>query len=255
MSSPRSSRDIITIWLGGSLLLGIVLLGWFPRSCPVLKQWIISCPEPRVSTGTNADEIENAHVPHQIIEKDLVEFETNAQEYRKTTEVKFSYRGDLNHQIAHLGIRIGNKVERVALITHPLLYNLTWSRYTTNQPNETLYQREVQFSTVAELKNNLPAAQELAIDEVIAKTWNLDPRQYQPLEELTSLDGIKYIVTTYAPPLQDGNWRHYDQTFDTETAWVDSNEKLYWMIFLPGVTDGKEVFRMTTVHIDYRSMR
>ncbi len=255
MPPTRSTRDKATIWLGAFVLLGIIALGWFPRSCPLLQQWLASCPSSRISTPNTPEEIENAHLPHQVIEKDLVEFETNAQEYRKTTEVKFSYRGDLSHQVAHLGIRVNNMVERVALITHPLLYDLTWTRYSTNQPNESMYQREARFGSVAELRASLPPAQELAVDEVIAKAWQLDPRQYQLLEDLTSLDGIQYVVTSYAPPLKDGNWRHYDQTFDTQDAWVDANKKLYWMIFLPDVTGGNEPFRMTTVHIDYRSMR
>jgi hypothetical protein len=258
MPTPHRStyKDRLTITIGGLFVLGIILAGWIPQSCPLIRQWLSSCPADKsIMHYGSYEEQENARVPHQVIEKDFVDFETEAQDYRKTTEVKFSYKGDLSHQIAHLGIRVGNQVQRLALISHPLLVSLDWPRYTTNLPNETMYQRNETFETVDALHANLPPAKSLAVDEVIAKEWNLSSDHYTALESLTSLDGIDYIVTTFKPPLLDGTWRFYDQTFDTTDAFIDSEKHLNWMIFLPDVKAGKEPFRMTTVHIDYRAVK
>jgi hypothetical protein len=256
MSSPsrRRFRDLFTLWTAAILLIGVVGAGWFARSCPLLRQWLSSCPTTAVGHLTPSEE-ENARFPHQVIEKDVVEFSTSAQDYRKTTEVKFYYKGDRSHQIAHLAVWADNHLEELALITHPLLANLQWSRYSRTQPNETLYQDTERYTSTDDIRSHLPAAQELAVDEIIAQQWHLTAQQYQPLETLTSLNGIHYVVTTYAPPTPNGSWNYYDQTFDTTDAHIDEKNQLNWMILLPDVKNGAEPFRMTTVHIDYQSLR
>ena len=259
MEAPKKNRkfqDTVTLFVGGVLLIGIIGIGWLPRNCPLLRQWLSGCPSNKSTVQyATYEQQENTRIPNQIITKDYVEFQTDSQNYRKTTEVKFTYKGDLSHQLAHLGIRVGNQIKRIALVSDPLLIGLNWTRYTTNQPNETLYQRNETYQDVSAIHANLPPASQVAIDEVIASQWGLDPKQYTPLEPLSSLDGINYIITTYEPPLEDGTWRYYDQTFDTTDAFVDTQKQLNWMLFVPDVNKGKEPFRMTTVHIDYRTMK
>lgn len=254
-----TTKEKLTVWGGGGLLTLLILSGWFPRSCPLLHQVLSPCPDPnRVANDSrflSAEEADLQRIPHFVIDRDLVEFEVKAQDYRKTTDVKFFYQGDLSHQVAHLGIRQDNRMHRIALVTHPLLIDLDWQRYSVTQPNETLYQRDQdRFASIADVRNNLPPAQELAVDEIIAREWGLDPRRYQALESLTSLDGISTILTTYIPPKPDGNWFLYEQTFDTTDYFVDAQGNLEWQVFLPNVTSGKVPFRMSSVTINYRSM-
>lgn len=262
MSEPHTNfrtiqrrRDVLTITLSGIFLFGIILGGWLPRSCPLLRQWIASCPSTSVSTAQTPEERELQRVPHQTIDRDLVEFTTKSQEYRGTTEVKFTYRPDRNHHRAYLGIRVKNHQRQLALITHPLLSKLTWQRYSVVQPNITLYQRTERYPDIDHIQTSLPPAQELAVDSIIAELWKLDPRQYTLLDSLTSLDGINYIVTSYTPPLPDGSWLHYSQTFDTSDAYVNADTNMEWRIYVPDANKGSVPFLMSSVAIDYKTIR
>ena len=237
------------------MLLGFVAAGWFPRSCPVLRGLISRCPNTEVANSISPEQADIDRVPHQIIGRDLINFKIQAQDFRKTTEVRFPYRGDLTKQSAYIAIVTPTGVRELALVTNPLLVDLTWARYTSTLPLESLFQRQETYATIADLRANLPAANKFAVDRVIAKSWKLTSDQYTPLESLTSLDGIDYIATSYAPSDHDGGWFRYAQTFDISDALVDSKNQIEFRISVPNVTSGKTPFLMGNVNVDYKSMQ
>jgi|GEM_PF-6353930 len=255
MPTKRRFRDTVTILIGIALFVGIIGIGWLPRSCPLLRQWLASCPATQVANAPlTPQQVLDAKYPSQVIDKEYADFQVNSQANRATTEVKFEYKADLTKQVAQLGLRVGSTLQYVALVTHPLLVNLNWPRYSITEPNETMYQRTQTYDTSASLKANLPPASQLAVDTEIANSWGLQASQYQPLETLTSLDGINYIVTTYTPQSTDGDWHFYDQTFDATSAFVDQNNQIDWRLYLPNVATDSQPFRMTTVHVDYKKV-
>ena len=153
-------------------------------------------------------------------------------------------------------MRNGNNLDRIALITHPLLVDLKWQRYSSTLPNVSMYQRTEKFTDPLELKANLPAAKTILVDSIIAKAWGLLDNQYTLLDTATSLDGINYVVTSYSPLGVDGTWRTYRQTFDFSKITVDESGSLFFLIYAPDVLQRSSTpFLLSPIHVDYRSMR
>jgi hypothetical protein len=273
-TSRRNATIPLTTYLGAAVL-GFILIGsWVPRDCPAVRRVFASCPvdSTRVSQFTpGTDEFDIARIPNQVIDRNLVEFKVPTSENRKTTEASFSYRGDLSKTIAYLALRTseagtltpagqapngnstGSGIERVALVTHPLLTNLTWPRIGTVSPTVSLYQQNERYGDATELRNNLPPARTLAVDSIIARRWNLQRDEYTLLDELTKLDGISYVVTSYIPPTPDGGWSQFRQVFDSTFGFVDADKELSWYLFTSTSEKPEKPFRTSTISIDYRT--
>ncbi len=269
-------KQKIIVYGGGAVLLLLMIGSWVPRDCPLIRQVISPCPGTRIANSPETStERDIARIPHQVVDRDLVEFSAKAQEYRKTTELRFSYRGKLDTSTAYLAMKVGTDlakepngttvvptpsvgktaIEKIALVTHPLLFNLNWSRYTSTQPNVTMYQRNERYIDIAALQQSLPPAKELAVDSIIAKRWNLDYTQYTPFDDLTNLNGINYVITSFTPPTPDGVWLEYRQTFDLQQAYVNKDGMIEGMLILSNVRGTDPSFLLSSVGIDYRSLK
>ncbi|CAN5130231.1 hypothetical protein BH11PAT4_BH11PAT4_1260 [soil metagenome] len=252
------TKSLITVLLGGGFLVALVLSSMLPRSCPILRDLITSCPSQQDPTKLlSANQKEINRIPHQVIAKETVDFAVPAQENRTATQVRFTYRGDLAKQFVYLKVVEQNGEKILTVVNHPLLYNLDWERTSTTEPNVTMYQKGTTFTSAEELRASLPSKAAFAADTVIARDWNLTPDQYTPLDEkLTTLEGITTIATSYTPPEPDGQWYKFSQTFDLTNAFVDGVTKnLKWFLKLPGNTGEGEPFRMSTVNVGFTAKK
>lgn len=251
------TKSILTVSIGGGLLLLLVLSSWLPRECPLLRDLITSCPQEQDPTKLLSPTIKELNrIPHQVITKETVDFAVPAQPNRSATQVRFSYRGDLTKQFAYLKV-VETTGERIlTIVSHPLLYNLDWPRTSTTQPNVSIYQRDASVEDIEAFKLSLPPKAIFAADSVIASEWGLREDQYTLLDTLTSLDGISSIATTYAPPEVDGAWYKFSQTFDLTNAFVDGiTGNIKWFLKLPGNTGEGEPFRMSTVNVGFTAQK
>lgn len=248
MSKPHS-RDKTISTIGGIILIGIVLSSWFPRSCPLLRQTFNACPAgPRVEEPT-AEEKEIKRIPHQEVKVGLATFTAKAEKDRHTTSVRFFYRGDLKNELAFLEIRKSGGYADLAIITHPLLIDIKWS--SIYKDGFRLYQKDSTYTNIEDFLNNLPAKHQIAIDSVAAKQYKINSGNYTLLDNLSSLDQIGYILTSYTPPTKDGSWYAYDQRFDLQDAAVNNLGNLEWAVYLPNTASSRQPFLLSTVHIDY----
>jgi hypothetical protein len=252
------TKSILTISIGGSFLALLVLSSWFPRSCPLLKELITSCPQTTDPTKLlSPSQKELNRIPHAVIAKETVDFSVPAQPNRQATQVRFTYRGDLTKQYAYLKVVERTGERNITVVNHPLLYKLEWSRISTTLPNVSLYQREASYQDIQSFRASLPPKNQFVADSIIAKEWQLTEEQYTPLDFLTSLDGFSYIATTYAPPEVDGSWYKFSQTFDLSNAFVDGiSGNIKWFLKLPGNSaDAQEPFRMSTVNVGFTAQK
>jgi hypothetical protein len=252
------TKSLLILTFGGSLLIALVLSSFLPRSCPLLRDLITSCPSEQDPTKLlSATTKELNRVPHQDIFKETVDFAVPAQPNREATQIRFTYRGDLAKQFAYLKVveKTGDRV--ITVVNHPLLLNLQWPRISSTLPNVTIYQKEVTYSSIEALKASPPPKASFVVDSVIAKEWALLPEQYTLLDTLTSLDGISTIATSYTPPEPDGAWYKFSQTFDLTNANVDGiSGTLKWFLKLPGNSaEAPEPFRMSTVNVGFTAKK
>lgn len=257
-SKPATNQHIaerVGLIIGAVLILSFMLSGWFPRSCPLLRQALSSCPSAHLVVPLTQEQKELGRIGHEDIPGNTAFFSVKSQDFRGTTDVKFNYWADLKVEKAYLEIKKAHGFVNLALITHPLLADLTWSRIGNAEPPQSLYQRTTTFDSIDSFKAKLPPAKELAVDSIIALQWNLQPDQYTNLDDLTSLEGINYIMTTYTPPTVDGSWKFYNETFDTQDAKVSSTGTIDWAIYKPINKSATIPFHLGTVHIDYKRMQ
>ena len=255
---PKRNAQLLVIILGSLLLLTLVGASWFPRRCPLVKQLITTCPTGSTITLDDLppEEKETQRITHLTVDKDYIDFTVKAQTFRATTDVYFTFRGDYSKQVAFLNVRNGNNLDRIALVSHPLLQDLNWQRYSTILPNISMYQKNSRYTDPLELKANLPAAKELLIDSIVAKAWGLNENQYTLLDSATSLNGVNYIVTTYSPLTPDNTWRTYRQTFDFSQIQPDADGNIFFLIYVPNVLSVSTTpFLLSPVRVDYRTMR
>jgi hypothetical protein len=252
--TKSSLAEKISITVGGLLLLAIVLGGWIPRDCPYFRQALSSCPSAHLVAPETIEQKELARVAHQDITGNMAIFSVKSQDFRGTTDVKFDFWTDTTVEKAYLQVKKASGYVFIALITHPLLTSLNWPRIGNSEPPMSLYQRSETYSSIDQFKANLPDKSLLAVDSIIARDWGLQPNQYTDLDNLTSLEGINYIITSYVPSTTDGSWKYYEQVFDTSTAAVSPTGAIDWAIYKPIVTTASIPFHLGTVHIDYKRM-
>lgn len=257
-SKPATNRNIaekIGVLIGAIILLGILLSGWFPRSCPLLRQALSACPSAHLVVPLTNEEKELSRIGHEDIPGNTALFSVKSQDFRGTTDVKFDYWADLKVEKAYLQVKKNGAFSALALITHPLLVDLTWARIGNSGPPESLFQRTPTYDSIDAFKANLPPAKEVAVDTIIAQHWHLQPSQYTDIDSLSNLDGINYVMTTFVPPVSDGSWKFYNETFDTQDALVSPTGTIDWAIYKPINNSATIPFHLGTVHIDYKRMQ
>lgn len=247
----KKAKQVLLYILGGIVFVTIVLIGWLPPKCPLLRGWIIGCPinNPHEKVLT-PEEVELKRFPHQRVTTNTASFQTDAEENRTKTRVDFYYRGPTDKSTAILKVKAQGFYKDISLITHPLLTNIEWPNIASG--NSRLYQQNQDYSSIENLLSNLPNPKEIAVDTVIAKAFSLRSDQYTPLETLTSLSGVKYIFTSYTHPYKDRTWLGYNHVFDIQDADIDEKKQINWMISFSGedISENNS-FLLSTVHINY----
>ncbi|MBU6389806.1 hypothetical protein KGQ71_04825 [Patescibacteria group bacterium] len=245
--------DKVTVIIGAVFFLALVISAWVPQPCPWLRHEIIGCPVKPVLAPLTPEQQDIQRVPHQDILTMYGFFQVPAQDYRAETHIRFSYRQTGKPQIVYLQIKKADGTHSIALVTHPLLLSLSWPAVTS--PSIRLYQQSPTYTSLDQFSSHLPPATELAADPVAAAQYNLDSHQYTSLDTLTSLSGIKYILTTYSPPQMDGGWSLYDQEFNLQDAAVDRQNQIEGSLYFPNARANPQPFLLSTVHIDYTKIR
>lgn len=240
----RRTKDTLIVSLGSIFLLGFILSGWLPRYCPILQRHILGCPSDFVhNLPATPKEKEQARYAHQEIFSTQVIFTAKLEADRHDTAIRFAYIAQGN-QVATLRVRETEGYKDLALITHPLLNNLDWSRISEN--GISLYQRNDTYSSIQELKLNPPPSQRIAADSAAMAKENF---AVTSLENISTLDDIDYILTTYQPKQQDGNWHLFDQRFNLTQAY-DNQGYLEGSIYFTN-QDSTNPFLLGTIHVDY----
>lgn len=258
MPSINRKREKLLLIGGAAFLFLVILSGWIPRGCPLLQRTISSCPSnsPHIATST-PEQAELNRIPHNSITTGLAEFSVKVQDFRGTTAVRFPFRADLTKVTAYLWFNKASGMEKIALVTNPLLTKLNWTRTSQYEPQLTIYSKNGDFTPITqeEILANLPPKKNLAMDEVAASILKLEPSKYTPIDTLTSLDGITTIITTYHPPMPNGEtWYDYDVTFNLQDAKIFPDGTIKWQLTVTPTEGVSEPFLMGNVHIDYKTM-
>lgn len=248
-SAPRTKDQIITL-LGGIILVVLILSAWIPQPCPALRGALIGCPNTLQSKVLTPAEKEIARVPHQDINTQSTLFFVDSNDQRQYTAVRFEYMLNNSKEYGFLQLRTTNGTyENVSLFTHPLLQNLSWPSLSASAYR--LYQRSDTYPDFDSFLKNLPSAAQLAADSVMVSRYQLQKGHYTSLEPLTSLNGINYVLTSFEPPKNDGDWQQFERTYDLSSASVDQNNKISMAIYLPLHDTTSQPFRIGTIHLDY----
>jgi hypothetical protein len=261
MRSPTSNppirripalRDRLTVILGGLFLAALVVSAWVPRDCPVLRKQIIGCPSGYVTPTLTADQQELNRYPHQPVKGGHSFFNVQSQDYRRETAIRFVFHNPEPGQVVILQLKKGDAFQDVALVSHPLLLDLSWPSVGT--PDFRLYQRNEHYNTVSQMGGPLlPAKEKLAADQASVREYGLKEEQYTPLESLTSLEGIDYVLTSYSPSYIDGAWRRFERTFDLSGYPPNSQGEIEGAVILPVYpSDQPNPFLLGTIHVDYQ---
>jgi hypothetical protein len=244
MTSKHTIKNAVITIVGGVFLLGLPIISWLPRNCPILLRYTEGCAKPYASEPTR-QERELSRIAHKEVDSESAQFSVNAQGYRAQTTLDFMYHADLTKEVDYLQVRTDSGYRDLALITDPLLASLTWASASENPYR--LYARTTAPSTpIADFVKTAPA--NLAADRVAAANYHLPDGSYRPLDSLTSLDGIDYVLTSYSPGEPDGSWRSFHATYDLTDVKVDDG-KVAWL--LRRETQGSDPFLLGTVHVDY----
>ena len=152
-------------------------------------------------------------------------------------------------QTAYLQLRLPEGLQDVALITDPLVKNLSWERVSDGQ--WTVFARNGDATAADQFVSKLPAAETVAADSVAARQLRLADGSYVPLEGLKDLTGIDYLLTSYQQPQTDGSWSAFSYVTDASAAVPDSANKLTWVIRLDPTPPSNLPFRLGTVDVNY----
>ncbi len=231
------------------MIVLFVLLSWIPRSCPVIRKVLIGCPTPHLATLTPAEQ-ELARIPHQVITGTSATFEVKSDLERQRTRLLFTFQAPADDQITLYVENKGGRVP-VTLVTHPLLVGLDWTRLASSQPTSSLYMRagSTSITALAGLAALKADGGRIAADAAAARAYALTSGSYLPLEQLTSLDNVDGILTTYAPPLPDGTWWDVEREYDLSSIEPSENDTL---LFSLERSNTMEAMRLGEVHVDYR---
>jgi hypothetical protein len=251
ITSAKKEKIFVTI--GSVLLATMVLSAWVPRSCSYLRQALSVCPASKIAVPITYQDREIARIPNNIISGNVADFSIPGQDYRDTTMVYFDYLGDTAHEYAYLQVMQNGNFKNISLVTLPLLKTLDWSRTQSAEPEWSMYQKNETFSSVEALHANLPPKSDLAVDQIVADAWKLNPSQYQALEGLADPNSVSYIVTSYTPPQPNGSWSLFSQTFDLSSADL-TESAMHFRIYKPLSKTASQPFRISMVHVNFQRL-
>jgi hypothetical protein len=117
-----------------------------------------------------------------------------------------------------LWLKLGNGEEEITagLVRHSLLEHLPW--FYIEDGDRRLYQREMKYRTV---ESFLSANEAQAITD-------------KELAAARALEGVDYILTTYAEPQMAGSWYRYDQVAAIPPEF--GGREIYWKLQFPELT-------------------
>ncbi|MEI6477500.1 MAG: hypothetical protein WCO52_00740 [bacterium] len=254
MKWTRSTKDKLTVGIGGAFLLVLVISAWVPQPCSYLRNHVFGCPKTtnHFSGPTTENEKQLAGVPHQDVTTGLAYFTSGSQEYRKETLVNFQYRGD-GSEVAYLEVKLPNGYHDLALVSHPLLKDLNWTDTITGQYQ--FFQRNPEFQDLKSALASHPSASTLAADTIIARDLGLKDGSYVPLESLTSLNGVSLLITSSPRQRIENGWHSFSKQFDLSNVQPSAKGQIEWMIKLPNHSNDSGIFHLGTVHIDYQKIK
>jgi hypothetical protein len=234
----------ISLIAGGTLIAIFILSSWFPRSCPLVRNLLIGCPRPPIQQ-LSAEEYERERIAHQVVQG-AAEFAVLAEPGRTKTRIVFWYNTAYDHAIAHLMVRTAEGFQNVALITHPLLVDLNWSRVASSNPSASLYSKDGDAVSIEHFLTSLP--NDLVTDAAARTMFQVS--QSNDLLNLNSLEDTQYILTTFVPPPKDGTWRIFEHEYDLSKALVNDEGMLELLITTEQLGTG--AFLIGSVHVDFR---
>ena len=251
MSKQPISDRLITV-IGIIFVLVYLLAFWIPVRCPLLRKLTSTCPAHSGATSVilTPEQKILAEYPHQQVENNYAFFDVNSQDDRSHTTVHFAYYSkNIDHVVATLQLKTPDGLIDQALISHPLLLNLSWQKIIDN--SLVIYQKNPTYSSVPDFFKNLPPASQIAADTEAATAYGLKTGQYTPLESLTNLDTITAVVTSRLPVQKDGDWYIFTERFDLQKIQPSKNNTLGWAIHFNQGVDPANPFYLGIVHIDY----
>ena len=247
LRTPRPWLDRLTVTFGCLLLLGFVGGSWLPRSCPLVRGWLVGCPV-AVPSHSTPNEAELNRIGHKDILTSEVLIQVPTQLPRDRSRVNFLYRAEDPAQRAYLQLRLPSGLKNVALIVDPLLKDLSWPHLSDTR--WTVYARNGDPVAAELFVQNLPA-HGVSSDKVAARDLHLADGSYVPLEGLKDLSTIDYVLTSYQQPQKDGTWDSFSYVTDASAAEPDSSNSLTWVIYLEPTPPAKLPFRLSTVDVNY----
>lgn len=154
---------------------------------------------------------------------------------RNQTQVSVNYSmGDYPH-VMHLDLIVPDGAQTISrLITHPLLTSLPWEYVESNGIR--LYQKTKIYQSINQFATKPAAGNTILADEALILAPAYKSLNAKPLNEFASLDGIEYVLTTYAPSQPLGNGHRYQTILDASSALVNLKNELVWHIRIPTAT-------------------
>ena len=250
MSKQTINRDKVLTFIGIAALVLLTASAWIPPHCPLLAKYVTGCKVGKIITSPSTKERALGIYPHQDVTTQDVYFSVPSNADRSTTTLAFAYQSDQpEFGYAYLKVKEADGFVNIALLYDSLLSDLTWPLISDG--TEHLYQHNGDYVTIQDMLEHMPDKSQVAVDAAMAKRLNLAENTYTPLESLSSLAGIEYILTTYAPPQQDDIWNLYEQTFNLSNASVSSANTLDWELSFSQAPPSQNPFRLGQMHVNY----
>jgi hypothetical protein len=201
-------------------------------------------------------EREKRRIPHQKISQGILEVKAEARKGDQSQiTVRFALYEEPDYTLA-LYYKQGEILVPLSLVTQPTLQTARFPRISESVgivksvflPNAGTYK------SPDDVKASPPKAESFFVDEVVARSWNLQKNQYSPLKNQSrdELAAANAIVTSYAPLTKDGDWYWYESELDLTPAYNPTDQTITLMLKTdqPRETD----ILISSISLDYRDL-
>lgn len=183
----------------------------------------------------------------KIVQPNVVFNTTTFKDLDKTfVSVPFKFEAEKFPVWLNLSVKTGEE-EITFLLYHPMITGLDWDYVEEDEVR--LYQRNKKFKSVADFLKN-PPDDGLAADDSIVVKSKYEKLYGQNLNQLETLDGIDYILTTNKTTLLDTGLYAFETIFDARGALLN-NDQLSWYLEASGASEENPLY-LDTIHVDYR---
>ncbi|MCC2631738.1 MAG: hypothetical protein K0S20_437 [Patescibacteria group bacterium] len=250
MTFNQRTKERLAIAVGLIFLIGMPISAWVPQPCPVLRKALLGCPEAKDPFYVSDEQRELNRYAHEEISSPMVfaSVDTNVIGDQKRTAISFAYQPKGDIVPTYLQAKYPNGFRDLALVTHPLLKDIAWPLI--SEENLRLYQRTATHTSIEDFLANPPVSTEIAADKAALAKAGAAATKFAQLDSLSSLEGINYILTTYAPQPKDGSWELFKQTFNLEGAEVKEG-KLELAVSRVQGAQQLPSFLLGTIHVNY----